>query len=538
MRTAAYARYSSDAQREASIRDQLRNVQEFCARQGWPAPVVFEDLAISGSRSDRPGYRELFAAANKKAFDVLLVDDFSRLARDHVEAAQAVRLLKFLGIRLIGVSDGLDTARSSYKLETGMRGLMAELYLDDLADKTHRGLMGQALDGYSAGGLPYGYASEHDGRGFRRVILEAQAEWVRWMFDRYTRGHSPRAIAAELNRLGVPTARGGQWSISAIYPDAKHVGVLANPLYNGRQVWNRTKWIKDPATGRRKRQLRPESEWVITDHPELKIIDDDTWQAARDRAQAIRNHTAKQREASSNPIARGGRGPKYLFTGLLRCGACGGAYVIVDRYRYGCAIHKDRGDAACGNRIKVPRAHVEAVLLAKIKQDLLSDEAYKVFEAAVRELLRQSQPDPAAAQRAVARAQKEVDNLMAAIRQGIISPSVTQALAESERNLEDAKRQLKAIRDYQPAQILPRAKEIYRNLVERLQNIEDTTATREALRNVLGEEIKLVPEGDQLWAELSGAIIGALSQITVVAGAGFGRYLQIAQPVRWLLWPP
>ena len=170
MRTAAYCRFSSDVQRETSIRDQLRNVETYCERIGWPMPALYQDQAISGSRNDRPGYQAMLAAADLGAFDVLLLDDLSRLSRDHIESAQTIRRLKFAGIRVVGASDGTDTARDGYKLETGLRGLMSEFYLDDLAKKTHRGLMGQALDGYSAGGLPYGYRSNFDGQGHRREI--------------------------------------------------------------------------------------------------------------------------------------------------------------------------------------------------------------------------------------------------------------------------------------------------------------------------------------------------------------------------------
>jgi DNA invertase Pin-like site-specific DNA recombinase len=84
----------------------------------------------------------MLEAADLGAFDVLLVDDLSRLSRDHIESAQTIRTLKFAGIRIIRVSDGADTSRDGYKLETGLRGLMSEWYLDDLGKKTHRGLMG------------------------------------------------------------------------------------------------------------------------------------------------------------------------------------------------------------------------------------------------------------------------------------------------------------------------------------------------------------------------------------------------------------
>lgn len=524
MRTAAYARYSSDAQREASIRDQLRNIETYCERAGWPVPALFQDQAISGSRTDRPGYQAMLDAARDGRFDVLLVDDFSRLSRDHVEAAQAVRTLKFLGIRLIGVSDGLDTARAGYKLETGFRGLMAELYLDDLAEKTHRGLMGQALEGYSAGGLPYGYDSSNpEGKGAKRSICEDEARWVRWIFEQYVAGLSPRAIVAELNRLGVPSPRGGKWAATAVYPDAKGVGMLGNAIYNGRQVWNKTKWVKDPASGRRRRTLRPRSEWVITEHDELKIIDDATWAAAEARTRAIRAKTAQQKQNGSRATGGGGS-QRYLFSGLLKCGCCGGAYIVVDRYRYGCATNKDRGDAACPNRAKVRRDVLEQVLLAGIKAELLSEAAYRAFEDETRRLLKGAQPDTAAARRDVAKAKAEVENVLAAIRAGIITPSTKKAMEEAEARLQEAERRLDDMQGFQPAQILPRAREIHRALVEQLECIEDVAAAREAVRAIVGD-IRLVPEDGELVAEMTNAGIAGACQMALVAGARFERHL-------------
>ena len=140
-------------------------------------PVLFRDDAISGTRNDRPGYRALVKALEDKSFDVLLVDDYGRLTRDHIEAAMFIRLLKFRGLRLIGVNDGLDTDRDGYKIETGIRGLMHEGYIDELAKKTHRGLMGQALSGFSPGGLPVGYRSTGSEEECERRSESASIRW-------------------------------------------------------------------------------------------------------------------------------------------------------------------------------------------------------------------------------------------------------------------------------------------------------------------------------------------------------------------------
>lgn len=520
MKTAAYCRFSSDNQRETSIRDQYRNIQGYCDRMGWAAPVLYQDMAMSGSRNDRPVYRDLLNAAARGEFEVLLVDDLSRLSRDHIESTQAVRQLKFAGIRIIGVSDGVDTAREGYKLETGLRGLMGEAYLDDLAKKTHRGLMGQALEGYSAGGLPYGYQSLNDGNGFKREIDQDQAKWVRYVFERYATGVSPRQIASELNEKGVPSPRGGTWAHSALYPDSKGVGMLGNPIYNGRQVWNRTAWVKHPVTGRRLRTMRPMSEWVIIDSPELKIIDDETWKACEARARRMKRDTAAKKEEGRGA---GGRGPKYLFSGLLKCGECGGAFVIQGREHYGCATHKNRGESVCGNRLKVKRRTIEQVLLAGVKEEFLSDEFYREFMAEVQRATKEAKPDPAMARRRLAEANKELDNLMAAIKAGIITTTTKAALQAAEQQAAEAQAELQAIERFEPTQILPRAREIHRDMVAKLEAVEDVATAREYLRGLIGD-VRLLPENGKLTAEMQNAGLAGALQITLVAGTRFDHY--------------
>src|SRR5690242_12092728 len=100
MRIAAYARYSSDHQRDASLDDQLRNCRAYAARMGWPDPVAYSDKAISGVRNDRPGYCQLLADVSEGRFEVLLVDDLSRLSRDAEECQRLLKRFNFHGVRL------------------------------------------------------------------------------------------------------------------------------------------------------------------------------------------------------------------------------------------------------------------------------------------------------------------------------------------------------------------------------------------------------------------------------------------------------
>ena len=95
MKTAIYTRYSSDRQREASTQDQLRNCARRAQTEGWTISAHFKDEGISGSRSDRPGYRALLESAKRHEFEVLLMDDLSRLSRDSTEGERTMRRLEF-----------------------------------------------------------------------------------------------------------------------------------------------------------------------------------------------------------------------------------------------------------------------------------------------------------------------------------------------------------------------------------------------------------------------------------------------------------
>jgi DNA invertase Pin-like site-specific DNA recombinase len=99
-------------------------------------------------------------AAEHGEFDVLLVDDLSRLARDQVESERAIRRLEFLGIRIVAIADGYDSQSklATRKIQRAVKGLVNEMRLDELREQVHRGLTGQAIKGYWCGGRAYGYA--------------------------------------------------------------------------------------------------------------------------------------------------------------------------------------------------------------------------------------------------------------------------------------------------------------------------------------------------------------------------------------------
>ena len=96
---------------------------------------------------------------------------------------------------------------------------------------------------------------------------------VERIFREFIAGVSPKQIAKNLNREGVPGPFGGAWSPSTIYGNAKRgTGILNNELYVGRLVWNRLRYVKNPDTGKRVSRLNPTSEWMSREVPELRIV--------------------------------------------------------------------------------------------------------------------------------------------------------------------------------------------------------------------------------------------------------------------------
>jgi site-specific DNA recombinase len=544
MRAAIYARFSTDKQQESSITDQMRGCEEWAKREGWTVVFHYKDEAISGAATqNRPGFKAMEGDALDGKFDVLLVMELSRLSRSAGDLNKVIDRLVFRGIRIVGVANGYDSARKGHKLQVGFEGVMGEAFREMVRDKTYAALYGRAQRGSSAGGKSYGYLHSVSGTALNpileRSIIEAEAGVIRQIFSWYADGHSPRWIAGELNRQGVPSPRGGRWAQSAIYGDAQDAtGILNNELYIGRQVWNRREWRKDPDTGKRTYVRRPRDEWITAALPHLRIVPDELWDRVKRRQAEVHKGSIAIREALDlGKPGSTGRGPKYLFSGLLKCACCGANYVICGSYAYGCAANVNGGDAACSNRLRVTRRLVELRLLDAIREDLFSQEAIQVFITEAGRLLREAtakhKPEREHARAELAAAEREIENLINAIRTGLDTPSVRAALNASEAEKLRLQKLLAADTSTgdKVAGFLPQAVERYHALVNDLPNTlaRDIGRARAQLRTLLGD-IKLNPAGDHLEAELCGSFEGLMTltasnaarvKVKMVAGAGF-----------------
>ncbi|SDJ00084.1 recombinase family protein [Alloyangia pacifica] len=382
----------------------------------------------------RPGLQSLLDLAARGGLDVILCEALDRLSRDQADVATLYKQLEFHNVRIVTLSEG-----EVNELHVGLKGTMNQMFLKDLAAKTRRGLRGRVESGKSGGGNAYGYAVVRrlgaDGlplTGEREIIPE-EAAIIRRVFEEFADGYSPKAIARRLNDDGTPGPRGGPWRDTAIRGHRiRGTGLLNNELYLGRLVWNRLRYVKDPATGKRVSRLNPESDWVIQDVPELRIISDELWTSVKARQLKIDATPAVQGIRKSTFLEKR-RGP-HLLTGKLACACCGGTFAAVGRDYLACSNARKLG--TCDARKSIKRAVLEEAVLDLLRDRLMQPDAVAEFVSAFTKTANAERASETASRQQAAKALKELERklqgLYDAIADGFRTPGLLQQLEELE----------------------------------------------------------------------------------------------------------
>ena len=381
-RAAVYARFSTDLQSERSTDDQITLCRTYADREGYQVVAAYEDKAKSGaSMFGRYGLQQLLADASNQKFDVIIVEALDRLARDMEDLAGMHKRMSFLGIKIMAVHEG-----EANTVIVGLRGLVSQLFREDNVHKVRRGMAGRVKGGLSAGGKAYGYKPDHANKGQLKVVQE-EAKVVRRVFEAYAAGTSPKEISRQLTVEGVPAPRGKVWSPSAICGWANRgTGMLRNPIYVGRIVWNKNRMVKNPDTGKRVSRPNPENEWHSVDVPELRIISNELFGAVQTRL-AERAQVALDGHIGAN------KRPKRLLSGLLKCGACGGGMAVAGldksgRTRLRCSKHVN--SRACPRPKTFYLDAVEELVVRSLVEELatperIHDYATRYFQARFKE---------------------------------------------------------------------------------------------------------------------------------------------------------
>lgn len=291
--------------------------------------------------------------------------------------------------------------------------------------------------------------------------------------------------------------------------------ILLNPLYTGVQRWNASRFEKDPDTGKTLRRRRPQSEWVVNQLEELRIVNDDLFAAAQ-----LRTRRLKDGEKQS----RSGGGARYLLSGLLKCELCGSHYVIADKYSYACGAFLDGG--GCSNKVRVNRVSIEGTILDPVRDQLRDPALVKQMAAEMeRDFAAQIEKAGARAE-AAPRELQDLDARLERLRGGVADLEPDE-LAAAIARIEAKRAELKAAQPAgrQRAQVLallPKAAAAYLKQVDAFA-AGDASATqklRVMLKGMVGP-IKLAPEPDgSLWATYKQLDAAALVRTAGTGGRG------------------
>ncbi len=222
---------------------------------------VYVDDGISGAEfANRPGFLRLMNALKPRApFQVLVMSEESRLGREAIETAYALKQLVTAGARVfLYLEDSERTLDSpTDKIMMSLTAFADKLEREKARQRTCDAMPRKARAGHVTGGRVFGYDNVRmDTGGVRRVINEPEADVIRDIFVRCDRGQGFRAIALSLNAQGAPSPRSQQGRAKGWCPSSVRE-VLYRPLYQGEIVWNKTR--KRNAWGQQQASGRPES---------------------------------------------------------------------------------------------------------------------------------------------------------------------------------------------------------------------------------------------------------------------------------------
>ncbi|MEZ5920482.1 MAG: recombinase family protein, partial [Parvularculaceae bacterium] len=344
-----------------------------------------------------------------------------------------------------------------------------------------------------------------------RKINTEHAAIIHRIFQEYDAGKSPRAIAISLNKDGIAAPRGGKWNPSTIHGRIERgYGILCNPLYSGRIVWNRVREDKEPDTLRRIPRVNDKEDWIEKDAPELRIIDEALWQRVQARLKSLKQERSEIWKANR---------PKHLLSGLLVCGECGHGFSKRTPDRYGCTCRRDKGD--CSNQLRIRQDELEGAVLATLERYFMHPEMLQAcceaYTKRTNELRRDASDSVASIKTKIARLERERKRCIEAIKGGVPGEEVKDEMIRIRDERQQLEAQLSDTKD-DPVRLHPKMADHYRNrisdLIEAIHRESRRDEAREILRGLI-EKVVLTPDKDRkklvvdLYGDLAGIIAAA-----------------------------
>jgi site-specific DNA recombinase len=519
---AIYTRKSTDqsgiSDEQKSVARQVEHARAYATRKGWTVldEHVYVDDGISGAEfANRPGFLRLMNALKPHApFQALVMSEESRLGREAIETAYALKQLVQAGVRVFFYLEDRERTLDSPtdKIMMSLTAFADELEREKARQRTYDAMQRKARAGHVTGGRVFGYYNVEilgpDGQRshVERRINETEAAIVRRIFELCAAGEGLTSITKTLNADAAPSPRPQQGRPAAWAPSSVRE-VLLRPLYRGEIVWNQTR--KRDSWGRAQRSTRAEGAWMRVPAPHLQIVSAELWEVAQ-----------RERNRREQQYAAGGRSyrpSRYLLSGLARCAVCGGGFASQSRSHgahralfYACTSHWKRG--ACSNGLVGRMEAIDAEVLATLRDDILRPTVVEQAIALALEELKPAKQDRARAalERELRDVREDSERLADAIERGGSLDVLVGRLRARQVRRQEIERQLAESQTFvvpEPAAGLERRLRQkladWRGLLE--QNVD---AARDVLRTLLIDPLRFTPmiEGARRAYAFEGAI--------------------------------
>lgn len=308
LKVCGYARVSTGSREQAeSYATQVAYFTEKIENNPlWEFAGMYADEAATGTKvKGRDEFQAMIRACEDGDIDLILTKSVTRFARNTVECIQTIRKLKALGVGIQFEKENINTLTEKSELLLTILSSIAQGESEDFSGNNRWSIEKRFKDGTFIIGTPaYGYQNDEDGN---LVIVEEEAETVRWIFEAYLNGLGTYMIAKELNKKGIPTIREGErWQDGAVRD------ILKNPVYEGNRLLQRTyteshfPFVRRTNTGQRNRYLMEDAHAPIVTHEEAEAVKG---------IMEYRNRTLNMDgEKYKN---------RYLFSGRITCRECG-----------------------------------------------------------------------------------------------------------------------------------------------------------------------------------------------------------------------
>ncbi len=419
----AYARYSSDNQRDASIDAQLRAIQDYAQKNNIIVIREYIDRAKSGTTDQRPEFLKMINDSKGKEFEAILVHKLDRFSRDRYDSAIYKKKLSNQRVKVLSVLEPmLDGSPESIMLESIVEGY-SQFYSANLQREVQKGMKENALKCLHNGGLPpLGYGVDPETKKY--YIIDEEATIVRQIFDMYIKNKGYSEMMNSLNSLGAKTKKGQSFGKNSIH------GILKNEKYKGVYIFNRSA-PKDSNRKRNHHKSKDESEIITIDGGMPVIIDKITF----DQAQEL---LKKNKHRSGSYLAKN----TYLLSGFVECASCGhsmtGSTATGGRnkssYSYYVCSQKNN-KKKCKNK-NVRKEYLEECVLQMILDELLVDEKVDDLSQRIKAYQQEKHADSDIEVESLSAQlgdkKTKIDNIVDSIVQGISSPALLKKLNELE----------------------------------------------------------------------------------------------------------